>query len=143
MRGFIRECIGLAGWAAALFLARSYAVDVAAQLPASIPNEGLRMVAGFIIVFFGVLLVASLIAIALSELFKQAGIGWIDRGLGAVFGFARGLLIVAVLVLLGGMTTLPQDVRWRNAMFSAPLEAMIVSAKPWLPNELNRLIKFD
>lgn len=143
LRGFVREFVGLASWVVAVFAAKIYAVQVALMLPASIPNQGLRMVAGFVIVFLGILLLASLLAIAISELFKQAGLGWLDRSMGAIFGLARGLLIVGVLVLLGGMTSLPQDARWRNAMFSSPMEAMVVAVKPWLPQEMTKYIKYD
>lgn len=143
LRGFVREFVGLASWVVAAFAAKFYAVQVALMLPVSIPNQGLRMVAGFVIVFLGILLLASLLAIAISELFKQAGLGWLDRSMGALFGLARGLLIVGVLVLLGGMTSLPQDPRWRNAMFSSPVEAMVVAVKPWLPQEMTKYIKYD
>lgn len=143
MRGFVREFLGLAGWIVAALTAKVYAVDIALMLPASIPNQGLRLVAAFTMVFLGILLIASLLAIAISELFKQVGLGWLDRGLGGLFGLARGLLIVGVLVLLGGMTSFPQDARWRNAMFSAPLEAMVVAVKPWLPQEMTKQLKYD
>lgn len=143
MRGFVREFLGLASWIIAALVAKSYAVDVAAMLPASIPNQGLRLIAAFAIVFLGILLVTSLLAIAIGELFKKVGLGWIDRCLGGLFGCARGILIVGVLVLLGGLTSLPQDPRWRNAMFSAPLEAMVLSAKPWLPPEMVKHLKYD
>ena len=39
LRGFIREFLGLASWVVATLAARVYAVDVAAMLPASIPNQ--------------------------------------------------------------------------------------------------------
>jgi membrane protein required for colicin V production len=143
MRGLVRELLGLVGWIVAAYAAKVYAVDVALMLPADIPNQGLRLAAAFAIIFLSILLIASLLAIAISELFKQVGLGWLDRGLGGVFGCARGLLIVCVLVLLGGMTTLPQDPRWRNAMFSAPLEAMVMAVMPWLPQEMAKHIKYD
>lgn len=143
LRGFVREFLGLASWIVATLVAKTYAVDVAVMLPESIPNQGLRMVAAFAMVFLGILLIASLLAIAVSELFRQVGLGWLDRGLGAVFGLARGLLIVGVLVLMGGMTSLPQEPRWRNAMFSAPLEAMVMATKHWLPQEMAKHIKYD
>jgi membrane protein required for colicin V production len=143
MRGFVREFLGLASWIIAAYVAKSYAVDVAVMLPASIPNEGVRLIAAFLIVFFGILLVTSLLAIAIGELFNKVGLGWVDRCLGGLFGCARGVLIACVLVLLGGLTSLPQDPRWRNAMFSAPLEAMVMSAKPWLPPEMVKHLKYD
>jgi membrane protein required for colicin V production len=143
MRGFVREFLGLASWVLAAWAGKTYAADVADMLPASIPSESLRLVAAFVIVFLGMLLIASLLAIAIGELFRKVGMGWVDRGLGGLFGCARGLLIVGVLVLLGGLTSLPQDPRWRNAMFSAPLEAMVLSCKPWLPPEMAKHIKYD
>lgn len=143
MRGFVREFLGLASWIIAAVAARTYAVDVASMLPASIPSQELRLVAAFAIVFLGILLVASLSAIMIAEVFKKAGLGWVDRGLGGLFGCARGVLIVCVLVLLGGLTSLPQDSRWRNAMFSAPFEAMVLSCKSWLPPEMTKHLKYD
>jgi len=37
------------------------------------------------------------------------------------------------LVLLAGMTRPARQGFWRNAMFSAPLEAIAADVKPWLP----------
>lgn len=143
LRGFVREFFGLAGWVGATYAAKTYAAALALQLPASIPNQTLRMIAAFVIIFLGILLIASLLSITLGELFRQTGMGWLDRGLGGLFGFARGLLIVGVLVLLGGMTSFPQDPRWRNAMLSAPVEAMVLACKPWLPREIAGNLKYE
>ncbi len=143
MRGFVRESLGLAGWVVALLAARSYGVQAAGVLPDAIPNDSLRMLAGFLVVFLGVLLIASLLAVAISEVVKKIGLGMLDRALGLVFGGIRGLLIVGVLVLLGGMTSLPQRQEWRDATFSAPLEAMVLAAVPWLPADMTKHLKFD
>lgn len=143
LRGFVREVLKLAGWVAAVLVARLYTTQLAPLLPDSIPNESLRLIAAFTVLFLATLLISSLLAIALSEVFKQVGLGWFDRWLGAIFGLARGLIIVGVLVLLAGMTAAPQDARWRNAMFSAPLEAMVTATLPWLPKALSDRVKFD
>ncbi len=142
MRGFLREILALAGWVAAFFVARFYTLELAPLLPESIPSESLRLLAAFVILFLATLLVSSLLAIALSEVFKKVGLGWLDRWLGALFGLARGILIVSVLVLLAGLTSVPQDARWRNAMFSAPFEALVTSALPWLPSGIATHVKF-
>lgn len=142
MRGFLREILALAGWVAAFFVARFYTLELAPLLPESIPTESLRLLAAFVILFLATLLVSSLLAIALSEVFKKVGLGWLDRWLGAVFGLARGVFIVSVLVLLAGLTSVPQDARWRNAMFSAPFEALVTSALPWLPAGIANHVKF-
>lgn len=142
MRGFLREVLALAGWVAAFFVAKLYTLELAPLLPEAIPSETLRLLAAFVILFLATLLVTSLLAIALSEVFKKVGLGWLDRWLGAIFGLARGVIIVGVLVLLAGLTSIPQDARWRNAMFSAPLEALVMSGLPWMPQGVAKHIKF-
>ncbi|MFL9610636.1 CvpA family protein [Methylobacillus sp. Pita2] len=143
MRGFVREVLALAAWAIAFVVAKLYTVEVAAMLPDSIPAEELKFLAAFLILFLSILLVCSLLAIAIAQIFKTIGLSALDRGLGGLFGFARGLLIILTLVLLAGLTSLPQDPRWRNAMFSAPLEAMVVGILPWFPQDIAKHIKYD
>lgn len=143
MRGAVREVLALASWVAAFLVANTYSVWLATQLPAAIPGEALKLLAAFVILFLIILLLMSLFSIALSELVKTVGLGAFDRGLGAVFGFARGLLIVMVLVLLAGLTSLPRQHFWRDAMFSSPLEALTMQAKAWLPEDFAKKLSYD
>jgi membrane protein required for colicin V production len=143
MRGFVREILALASWIIAFFVAKAYVMELAPLLPEAIPNDSLRYLAAFVIVFLATLLICSLLAIALSQIFKHVGLSSLDRVLGAFFGLARGLLVVVILVLLAGLTSLPQDPRWRNAMFSAPLEAVVYSLLPWFPGDVVQHVKYD
>ena len=143
MRGAVREVLAIMGWLAAIYVAKIYATQLIPLLPADIPTEALKILAAYVIVFLGVLLVASLLTIALSSLIRKIGLNWLNRGIGAVFGFARGLLIVCVLVFLAGLTSLPKDARWTNAMFSSPLEALVKTMLPFVPKIVAKHIKYD
>ena len=143
MRGAVREVLAILGWIAALYTARTYASQLVPLLPPDIPTESLKVLAAFVILMLGVLLIASLLSIALSSIIKKIGLNWLNRGLGGLFGFARGLLIVCVLVFLAGLTSLPKDARWTNAMFSAPLEVLVKSMLPWLPQSVTRHVVYD
>ena len=143
MRGAVRELLAIAGWLAAIVIAKTYATQILPLLPADIPTESLKILAANIILFLGVLLISSLLCIALSSLIKKIGLNWLNRGIGAVFGCARGLLIVCVLVFLAGLTSLPKDARWTNAMFSSPLEALVKTALPLLPSAIAKHVKYD
>ncbi len=122
MRGAVREIVPLLGWILAFYTARTYATELVPLLPQDIPTERLKMLAAFLVLFLAVLLLSSLCSIALSGLLKKIGLGGVNRLLGGVFGLVRGFLVVIVLVLLAGMTHLPKDERWANAMFNAPLD---------------------
>ena len=143
MRGLLIEALSIVGWVVAFFVAKTYSSQLMPMMPADIPTESLRILAAFLVVFFATLLITSLLAIALSTVFKKIGLGWLNRVLGAIFGLARGMLIVCILVFLGGLTDLPQDERWRNAMFSAPIEALVTSLLPWVPGSITQYIKYD
>ena len=143
LRGLVREALNLLAWVAAFWVANAYTVEIASLLPAAIPTESVRVLAAFVILFLGALLMMSLVTIALAELVKTLKLGAYDKGLGAMFGLMRGLLIVLALVLLAGLTSLPHQGVWRNAMFSAPLEALAADVKPWLPDGLSKRVSYD
>jgi membrane protein required for colicin V production len=143
MRGFVREVLALASWVIAFFVAKIYVLELVPLLPDAIPNESLRMLAAFLILFLATLLICTLLAIVLSQIFKKIGLGWLDRIIGGMFGLVRGIVIVTVLVFLAGFTSAPKDVNWRNAMFSAPMEYVVISLLPWFPSSIAKHIKYD
>jgi membrane protein required for colicin V production len=66
-----------------------------------------------------------------------------DRVLGALFGAARGVLMVTALVLLAGLTTLPQQPAWRTALLRSPAEGLALQVRPWLPQDVSQRIRYD
>jgi len=142
IHGFVRELLALASWIVAFLAAQNYAADVAPLLPAALTSGSLRLLAAFLAIFLAVLLAMTLAASLLSRLFRRAGLGPGDRALGALFGLVRGFAIVMVLVLLAGLTALPRQPVWRDAMFSAPLEALANTVKVWLPYGLSQHINY-
>jgi membrane protein required for colicin V production len=143
IRGLVREVLALLAWVVAFVTANLFSGDLAALLPEEIPTVELRLLAGFLGVFFVALLLMSLLAMAVSQLVKSAGLGVEDRFLGALFGLARGVLVVLVLVLLGGLTALPKQPVWRDAVLSPPLEAFATQVSRWLPTALSQRIKYE
>ena len=143
IRGLVREVLALAAWVVAFLSANLLAAKAAPWLPDSIPTEELKLMTGFICVFVAVLIAMSVLAILASKLVKSAGLGLEDRLLGGAFGLARGLLVVMVIVLLAGLTSLPHQPVWRNAVLSGPLETLAVRSKVWLPADLAQRITYD
>ena len=143
IRGAVREVLSLAAWVLAFWAAQTYTVEFAALLPSNISNQSLRLMTGFALVFLTVLVVMSLVAILCSKLVKASGLSIADRSLGAVFGLARGFLMVLILVLLGGLSSLPKQPLWKNALFSPQLERVATGMKVWLPENLSKHISYE
>ena len=143
LRGFTREVIALASWGVAFVAASVYGGVLAPLLARQIADDSWRVLAAFVAVFFVVLIVMSLIALFLAKLIKSAGLGFEDRLLGSLFGLARGLLVILALVLLAGLTALPRQTVWKDAMLAAPLEQLAVIVKQWLPQDWAKYITYD
>lgn len=143
LRGGVSEILSLAAWLLGFWLAQHYAPTVANLLPAEVPSTELRLIAGFIGILLGVWFVSAILRITVSQFVKATGLAPVDRIIGAFFGMARGILMVLALVLVAGMTSLPHQPVWREAMFSPPFEAMALALKPWLPPQFAGHIRFD
>ncbi len=142
MRGLVREVLSLVGWVAAFVVANAYAATLGQMLPPAVPGEVLRLILAFIALFIATRLLTGLLAKALSAVLEAGGLSWADRLLGVVFGMLRGLLIVLTVVILAGMTSLPQQAFWREARLSPYAETLAHSVKPLLPAALAQHVNF-
>jgi membrane protein required for colicin V production len=80
-----------------------------------IPYESARLGAAFLLIFIAILLAGMLVSALASRLVQAGGLGLADRALGAVFGALRGVVVVAVLVMLASLTPLAQDKAWEQS----------------------------
>jgi membrane protein required for colicin V production len=142
MRGAVKEVFSLASWIIAFFVAKLFSVPFAKMLESAVGNSSLRLLTAFIILFIFALIVMGLISLLIASAVKKIGLGPLDRLLGAVIGFLRGAVIMLILVVLGGMTALPQQNDWRNALTSGWFEMLARSVKPWLPDAMAKRIHF-
>lgn len=143
MRGAVKEMLAIVAWLAAFYVAKTYSSMLAVLLPQDIPTEALKTLIAFLILLVAVLFLSGLVVMAISSAVSKAGLGWLNRFGGMIFGFAKGLLIVCVLVMLAGLTSLPKEKVWTDALLSAPLETLVESIVPWLPESIAKHVKFD
>ena len=143
LRGLVKEVFSIAGWLLAFFLARRFAQSVALLLPAALQPVELRLAVAFSLVVVLTVLVCWVGALLVAEVMKATGLGPMDRTLGAVFGLARGALVVVVAVLVAGLTALPASPGWRNAWLSPPFEQLALTARVWLPDTVGSNIRYD
>lgn len=140
-RGLVREVISLVAWLLAFFLAGRLAQWLGPYLPGM--TEGrLRDAVAMGLAFIAILLLASLLSMILNGLVKVAGLSLEDRLLGSVFGLLRGGVVLVLLVMISGLTVLPQTEIWQRSVLRAPLEALALNFRPLLPDALAEKIRF-
>lgn len=139
--GLAREMISLGGWVGGFVLATVLGGRVAGWLPQSL-GPTLSALIGFLLVFIAVLAVSWIVGLVLSSAVRASGLTPADRALGAIFGLARGLIIVLLAVLLSGLTPLPREPFWREAVLSGPFETAALALRPMLPEGLAQRLRY-
>jgi membrane protein required for colicin V production len=142
-RGFVREALGLVGWLIALFLAVRFAPEVTHWLPGGdfAPLLARQLIAA-IAIFIVVALITGVIAWLIAKTLHSIGLGLMDRGLGAIFGLARGLLIVIICAVVAGLSPVVEQPGWQDAKLRGPLETAALAASPYLSRAIPANLKF-
>lgn len=115
IRGFVKESISLVTWIVAGVLAFRYFSPMAELLEPFVDAPTIRNVAGFAVLFISTLVVGAIVNFIMSQLVSKTGLSGTDKALGVVFGGARGVLIVTMVVLLASLTPMPEASWWQDS----------------------------
>ena len=119
-RGFVREALSLAGWVAAFLIANLFVDQMASVLAGTIDNITGRYVASYAILFVATLIIATFVTYLAGQLIRATGLTVLDRLLGTVFGFARGIIIILVIVFVLRQLVPPPDLLWLDQSVLMP-----------------------
>lgn len=133
VRGFTHELIGLAGWVVAILAVRLFHEGFTGWLAPRTGGEASAATIAFLLLFFGTLLAAKLVATAAGGMAKRSLLGPFDRLLGLGFGALKGVILASALFLVAQfMTGLFDEDRtppaWLAESRSAPLLALAANA---------------
>jgi len=155
-RGFVRETMSILGWVVAAIAAFTFAPKIE-PLMAEIPYLGdlvvgsceLSVLAAFAAVFAVTLVVVSIFTPLFSGMIANSALGPMDQGLGFLFGVARGVLLIAVALIvydiaIGGTGGFEQVEASKSkvilADFKVALEEQIPADAPgWVAEQYEKL----
>ena len=143
LRGFVREALSLAGWILAFWVSLTFATGLAGLLRNSIEDPTARLIAAFVGLFVLSLIVSGVVNFFAVKLVHRTGLTRMDRYMGLLFGFARGILIVSILVLMAGLTTLPREAWWDDSFFLFRFQAIAEGIKTLLPDNVAESFRFE
>ena len=132
-RGIVREMLALATWVLGFVLAIAYSGSLSGLFSwVNIAPVGQQALA-FVLILVLTMIAGAIVARSLSGVIRAIGLGFMDRLLGAIFGVARGIIVVVIFALIAGVTTLPKQDWWQNSTFGPPLADAALALKPYLP----------
>lgn len=143
LRGFVREALSLAGWILAFWVSLTFATGLASLLSNTMEDPTFRLIVAFVALFVLSLIVSGVVNFFAVKLVQRTGLSKMDRFLGVLFGFARGVLIVSILVLMAGLTTLPREPWWDDSFFLFRFQAIAEGIQSLLPDGVAESFRFE
>ncbi len=138
-RGLIGEVLALVCWIVAIWVAWRYGPQVAEQFTA-IDLPSARILLGYVLCFVAVLIAGAIIGFLLRKLISGSGLTGTDRLFGMIFGLARGVALVTLIVLLLGFTPFPRDAWWHQSQLLPSFQAAAQWASAHMPPEATKYL---
>lgn len=142
IRGFVKEAFSLLTWGVAFWVALHFSRELSLLLHAHVVLPSARIAVAFLLLFLSTLLVGSVVTFLLSELVKTTGLTGSDRFAGMLFGLARGVIVVAALVLLAGLTPLPEDPWWKESQLIPPFQKLALWLRAQTPASIASSVQY-
>lgn len=120
VRGFVREILSVAAWAAAAAAAFFFYEPIVPMVTPYVENGVVATIVAVTVIFFVALIIASYITMRISDFVIDSRIGGIDRIFGFLFGVVRGTLLLVVAILFFNFLV-PQPPVWVTQSISRPI----------------------
>jgi membrane protein required for colicin V production len=139
IRGIILELFSLGGLIAGIVLAAWNYHHVALLLGRFINSLATAQIVAFLLIIFCVMVLCTLLGKAMNRTAHAVGLGFFDRLLGAVFGFARGCLL-GVAILMAVAAFLPRSQWIANSQLTPYFLAGAHAVSFVVPHDLRQQI---
>ena len=140
MRGVVREVLAIVGWVAGIMLSMSFAGEIADRIPLESLGYLPKVIIASVFILFACLFAVGLFGFILRKMMEVAALSFEDRVLGAVFGFVRGIIVVAACVFLFGLSDkLSSSNMWQQSVMIGPTQTVIDWSMPYMPDWIQAL----
>jgi len=123
-RGLVKEALSLVGWVVAVWCSWHFGEAVAARIPSVADDSFIETWVARLIVLIVVLILSGLLSRLIAHLVHQSGLSGTDRLIGMIFGMARGVVLIGLVVLLLDATGFDANPWWQDSKlipYAAPL----------------------
>ncbi len=143
VRGLIKESIALSVWITAFWLAFTCSQYVIPWLAPYLHDKTVRSIVAFMLVLFTTLIAGAVLNILIGLVLHRSGLSPIDRLLGMIFGLVRGILIVALIMLVLSITGISDSALRQNARLYATFDPLVTWLHSFVPEFINRMKVLD
>jgi membrane protein required for colicin V production len=115
LRGFVREAVSLVFWVVAIWAAWKFGPIVEPHLGGLLAGPNVAPWVGRLVILVLVLLVGWVVGLVVGYLARSLGLGVMDRVIGVLFGIARGMVLVGLMIIGGELLNLNHEEWWNRS----------------------------
>lgn len=135
-RGFVKEIVSLAAWVVAIWIGISFSRGFSVLLETIIEIPSVRIAVAFVILVAITLIISSVINYFVELMIEKVGLTGVDRFLGVVLGIARGIIVVALLIMFANMTPASELLLWRQSGLIPLFQTLALWLQEQIPQEM-------
>lgn len=143
LRGFALEVMSLMLWPLSALLSWLLADQVAPLYQTLISDPQLRLVAAFVSVFLLIFIIGTIVVYFVHRALPLRGaLRTPNIVLGGLAGLVRGGIIIIIVFLVAGITSMPQRPWWRDSAMAPYFQKVAVVVSAYLPRDIATHIKY-
>ena len=112
MRGFVKETISIFSLLIAIWASMHFGYEAGILSASWISAAELQLLFGRILIFIAILAIGSLLGWGMSKIIRLSVLSGMDRILGAIFGFCRSAVLIAIFIIGGQLASFDNDDWW-------------------------------
>lgn len=142
-RGFVREVISALTWILAFVFAWLFAGSLSTLFSGFLDEPVVRHLLAFGLIFVVIFALGMVASWLIHKIIPPKRIlRFANMALGGLVGVARGAVIVIILFLFAGLTSIPQRSWWYGAAFTPFFERAAVYVSSYIPSDIARHIRY-
>ena len=135
-RGFTREIVSFFVWIFGILIALKFAGSLQIYFVTWTSSSMIRYIIAFLLLFFIVFMVGVLLNTLIHLFIEKVGLSITDRLLGVFFGVARGLVIVAVILMFVSVSSIQETTVVSESRLVPDFQPMVTWLNTFLPQEM-------
>jgi membrane protein required for colicin V production len=142
IRGLMGEMLSLCLWVLAVWISLTFNREFSILLSLSLANPAVRVALSFVGLLTITLVIGHTINNLLVDGVAKTDLGFLNRFWALLLGGLHGVLIVATIILLAGLSPLPSEPWWDNALLIPPFQSLAIFIRDTIPSEMASYVHY-